>query len=116
MSVLFHPRRGPAVLGATVVLLVITLVSTGFSRPSYDSTPAPDSRSLAVAEAQHSPDAAHPGAAPSARADTTASGTDTGPSWLAFGLAAGGALLLGVIAGAATTAVLRSPHAPGVRP
>jgi hypothetical protein len=116
MHVLFHPRRGPAVLGATVVLLVITLVSTGFSRPSYDSTPAPDSRSLAVADARQAYDDAHPGAAPSARADTAPSGSDAGPSWLAFGLAAGGALLLGGLAGAATTAAARPGRAPGVSP
>jgi hypothetical protein len=116
MHVLFHPRRGPAVLGATVVLLVITLVSTGFSRPSYDSTPAPDSRSLAVAEAQQADDDAQPGTARVARADTVVSGSDTGPSWLAFGLVAGGALLAGVAAGAATTAALRPARSPGVSP
>jgi hypothetical protein len=117
MSVLFDLRRGRALLGATAVLLTLVLASSALAVPPRDqatsSTPAPIAAKIAAAKAQGDYYASYANTTPIAR-QASASAVDTSrPSWLGFALAAGGALLLGAVGGAASTIVVRRTH-PGL--
>jgi hypothetical protein len=113
MSVLFHLRRGRAVLGATAVLLTLVLVSTAGAMPARDpagtATPA-----VAAANAQQAYYASYGDAQPIAPPAAEASDSTSRPSWLGFALAAGAALLLGAVAGSASTAVVRRTRSAGL--
>src|SRR3954452_11531508 len=107
MSVLFDLRRGRALLGATAVLLTLVLASSALAVPPRDqattSTPGPVAAKIAAAKAQGDYYASYANATPIARQASAAPADQSGPSWLGFALAAGAALLIGVMAGTAST-------------
>jgi hypothetical protein len=115
MSVLFHLRRGRAVLGATAVLLTLVLASTAGAVPAGpDATAGAAAPALVASKAQEAYYASYGDAQPIQSASATSDSTSR-PSWLGFALAAGGALLLGGVAGAAGgTVVVRRTRPVGL--
>jgi hypothetical protein len=94
MSVLFHLRRGRALLGATAVLITLVLASTASAVPARDQTTmgpasAEIAAKVAAAKAQGAYYASYADTTPIQRTANAAPADETGPSWLAFALAAG---------------------------
>jgi hypothetical protein len=118
MSVLFHLRRGRALLGATAVLITLVLASTASAVPARDQTTmgpasAEIAAKVAAAKAQGAYYASYADTTPIQRTANAAPADETGPSWLAFALAAGGALLLGAVAGGASIVLVRRTRPAG---
>jgi hypothetical protein len=120
MSVLFNPRRARALLGATAVLITLVLASAAVAVPARDQTTpggqisAEIAAKQAAAKAQGAYYASYGHATtPIARTASATPADPDGPSWLGFALAAGGALLLGAVAGSASTIVVRRTRPAG---
>ena len=111
MSILFHLRRGRAVLGATAVLITLVLASTAGAVPARD--PAGSAPGVEPAQAQQAYYASYGTAQPIQSASATSDSTSR-PSWLGFALAAAGALLIGAVAGGASTVLVRRPREAGL--
>jgi hypothetical protein len=98
------------VLGATAVLLTLVLASTAGAVPARDQGAGPG---VDAAQAQQAYYASYGTAQPIQSASATSSSTSR-PSWLGFALAAGGALLMGAVAGGASTALVLRPRSAGL--
>jgi hypothetical protein len=113
MSVLFHLRRGRAILGATAVLLTLVLASTAGAVPARDQVTNAATPDVVAAKAAEAYYASYGTPTPIQPAASAAADSTSRPSWLGFALAAGGALLLGAVAGSASVIAVRRGRPAG---
>jgi hypothetical protein len=115
VSAFFGLHRARALLGATAILFVLALPALAGAVPARDHTIVTTSNAPSAIAASHAPEQYHASSGRPAALHRPVGATvasPSGPSWLGFGLAAGGALLLGLLAGGASTVLVRR-RAPG---
>ena len=108
MSVLFHLRRGRAVLGATAVLLTLVLASTAAAIPARDQAAGTDAApALVAAKAQEQYYTSHGDPKPISTVQTGTPASDF--DWPSAGIGAGIAMAIGLLGFTAFALTHRRP-------